>query len=301
MGTPDFAVATLETLIKSHHEVVAVYTQPDKPFGRKKIIKASEVKVKAVEGKIPVYQPNSLKDSEEIEHIRNINPDVIVVVAYGQILPKEILEIPKYGCINVHASLLPKYRGASPIQTSILNGDDVTGVTTMYMSEGLDTGDIIDYVETSIGENETASELFERLAPMGAKLLEKTLSEIESGLAIRTPQDDSKATYAPILTKKIAKINFNMSARRVHKFICGLSDWPCAYCYLEGKKLKVCRSLLNNEYSGKPGEILDNKRLIIGCESGAVEFIEVQLEGKKKMLARDFLNGSSLKRGKILD
>lgn len=301
MGTPDFAVATLETLIKSHHEVVAVYTQPDKPFGRKKIIKASEVKVKAVEKKIPVYQPNSLKDSEEIEHIRNINPDVIVVVAYGQILPKEILEIPKYGCINVHASLLPRYRGASPIQTSILNGDDVTGVTTMYMSEGLDTGDIIDYVETSIGENETASELFERLAPMGAKLLEKTLSEIESGLAIRTPQDDSKATYAPILTKKIAKINFNMSARRVHKLICGLSDWPCAYCYLENKKLKVYRSVLNNEYSGKPGEILDNKRLIIGCESGAVEFIEVQLEGKKKMLARDFLNGSSLKRGKILN
>lgn len=301
MGTPDFAVATLETLIKSHHEVVAVYTQPDKPFGRKKILKASAVKVKAVEEKIPVYQPNSLKNSKEIENIRNINPDVIVVVAYGQILPKEILEIPKYGCINVHASLLPKYRGASPIQTSILNGDDVTGVTTMYMSEGLDTGDIIDYVETDIGENETAFELFERLAPMGATLLDRTLSAIESGSATRTIQDDSKASYAPILTKEMAKINFNMPARAVHKLICGLSDWPCAYCYLEGKKLKIYRSVLNHEYSGRPGEILDNKRLIVGCESGSVEFVEVQLEGKKKMLSKDFLNGSSVKKGKILD
>lgn len=301
MGTPDFAVATLETLIKSHHEVVSVYTQPDKPFGRKKILKPSAVKVKAVDEKIPVYQPSSLKGSEEIENIKNINPDVIVVVAYGQILPKEILEIPKYGCINVHASLLPKYRGASPIQASILNGDDVTGVTTMYMSEGLDTGDIIDCVETSIGENETASELFERLAPMGAMLLDKTLSNIESGSITRTIQDDSKASYAPMLTKEIAKINFNMPARCVHKFICGLSDWPCAYCYLEGKKLKIYRSVLNNDYSGKPGEILDNKRFIVGCKSGAVEFVEVQLEGKKKMLAKDFFNGSSLKRGKILD
>lgn len=301
MGTPGFAVATLETLIKSHHEVVAVYTQPDKPFGRKKILKASAVKIKAVEEEIPVYQPNSLKNSEEIENIRNINPDVIVVVAYGQILPKEILEIPKYGCINVHASLLPKYRGASPIQTSILNGDDVTGVTTMYMSEGLDTGDIIDYVETNIGENETASELFERLAPMGATLLDMTLSAIESGSVTRMVQDDRKASYAPMLTKEMAKINFNMSARSVHKLICGLSDWPCAYCYLEGKKLKVYRSVLNHEYSGRPGEILDNKRLIVGCESGSVEFIEVQLEGKKKMLAKDFLNGSSVKKGKILD
>ena len=301
MGTPDFAVATLEILIKSHHEVVAVYTQPDKPFGRKKILKASAVKVKAVEGKIPVYQPNSLKGSEEIENIRNINPDVIVVVAYGQILPKGILDIPKYGCINVHASLLPKYRGASPIQSSILNGDDVTGVTTMYMSEGLDTGDIIDYVETNIGENETASELFERLAPMGAMLLDKTLSNIESGSITRTVQDDSKASYAPMLTKEMAKINFNMPARCVRKFICGLSDWPCAYCCLEGKKLKIYRSVLNNDYSGKPGEILDNKRFIVGCKSGAVEFVEVQLEGKKKMLAKDFFNGSSLKRGKILD
>ena len=301
MGTPDFAAVTLETLIKSNHEVVAVYTQPDKPFGRKKIIKASAVKVKAVEEKIPVYQPSVLKDSEEIENIRNINPDVIVVVAYGQILPREILEIPRYGCINVHASLLPKYRGASPIQTSILSGDDVTGVTTMYMSEGLDTGDIIDSVETNIGENETASELFERLAPMGATLLEKTLSNIECGLVTRIPQDESKASYAPILTKEMAKINFNMSARCVHKFICGLSDWPCAYCSLEGKKLKVYRSVLNDEYSGNPGEILDNKRFIVGCESGAVEFVEVQLEGKKKMLAKDFLNGIGLKKGKKLN
>lgn len=301
MGTPDFAVATLETLVKGHHEIVAVYTQPDKPFGRKKIIKASAVKVKAVEEKIPVYQPDSLRNSEEIENIKNINPDVIVVVAYGQILPKEILEIPKYGCVNVHASLLPKYRGASPIQTSILNGDDVTGVTTMYMSEGLDTGDIIDSLETSIGENETASELFERLAPMGAKLLDKTLSKIESGSVSSIPQDETKASYAPILTKEMAKIDFNMAARVVHKLICGLSNWPCAYCYLEGKKLKVYRSVLNDKYSGKPGEILDNKRFIVGCENGAVEFIEVQLEGKKKMLAKDFLNGSSLEKGKILD
>lgn len=301
MGTPDFAVATLETLIQSHHEVVAVYTQPDKPFGRKKIIKSSAVKIKAVENGIPVYQPISLKNSEEVENIKGISPDIIVVVAYGQILPKEILEIPRYGCINVHASLLPKYRGASPIQTSILNGDDVTGVTTMYMSEGLDTGDIINSVETSIGENETASELFERLALMGASLLDKTLSEIEKGLASRTIQDDGKASYAPILTKEMAKINFNMPSRRVHKLICGLSNWPCAYCYLDGKKLKIYKSVLSDDYSGKPGEILDNKRLIVGCESGAVEFVEVQLEGKKKMLAKNFLNGSSLKKGKILD
>lgn len=301
MGTPEFASLALLRLLEEGHEVVAVFTKPDKPVGRKKVITPSAVKIKAVENKIPVYQPKTLKSPEQVEILKKINPDLIAVVAYGQILPKEILEIPRYGCVNVHASLLPKYRGASPIQSSILNGDKVTGVTTMYMSEGLDTGDIIKMAQTQIGENETAAELFARLAPMGASLLCQTLSEIENQTANRLPQDDEKATYAPILTKEIAKIDFSAPSETVHHKVCGLSDWPCAYCYLGEKKLKVYKSILNDEYFGRPGEILSKKKFIVACKTGAVEFVEVQLEGKKKMLAKDFLNGSAIEKGAILN
>ena len=301
MGTPEFASIALSRLLEDGHDVAAAFTKPDKPFGRKKIITPSAVKVNAIENNIPVYQPKSLKNSEQIDILTKINPDIITVVAYGQILPKEILEIPRYGCVNVHASLLPKYRGASPIQTSILNGDEVTGVTTMYMSEGLDTGDIIKTAETKIGKNETASELFTRLAPMGADLLCQTLSEIENGTARRLPQNDEEATYAPILTKNIAKIDFSAPSQVVHHLVCGLSEWPCAYCYLGEKKLKVYKSSLNDEYFGRPGEILSSKKFIVGCKTGAVEFVEVQLEGKKKMPARDFLNGNMAKKGTVLN
>ena len=301
MGTPDFAVSTLERLMESEHEIVAVFTQPDKPVGRRQLFKPPSVKVKALEGDLDVYQPDSLKSEETKKLLNSLDVDVIVVVAYGKILPKEVLDIPRYGCINVHGSLLPKYRGASPIQTSILNGDRVTGVTTMYMSEGLDTGDIIDKAEIEIGDNETASELFERLAPIGAELLCQTLNKIETKTVKRTAQDDKLASYAPILTKQMAKIDFLDSAFNVHKKICGLSDWPCAYCYLKGKKLKVYHSCLADKFSGKPGELLDDRRMIIGCCDKAVEFIEIQLEGKKRIVAKDFLNGNQIKKGDILE
>ncbi len=301
MGTPDFAVSTLKKLMGSDHEIVAVFTQPDKPVGRKQLFKPPSVKVKALEGGLNVYQPDSLRDEETKKLLSSLDVDVIVVVAYGKILPKEVLDIPKYGCINVHGSLLPKYRGASPIQTSILNGDKVTGVTTMYMSEGLDTGDIIDKAQIEIGDNETASELFARLAPIGAELLCETLNKIETKTIKRTVQDDKLASYAPILTKQMAKIDFLDSAFNVHKKICGLSEWPCAYCYLKGKKLKVYHSCLADGFSGKPGELLDDRRMIIGCCDKAVEFMEIQLEGKKRVAARDFLNGNQIKKGDILE
>lgn len=301
MGTPEFASLALLRLLESGHEIAAVFTKPDKPVGRKKVITPSAVKITAIENKIPVYQPKTLKNLEQIEILKRINPDLIAVVAYGQILPKQILEIPRYGCVNVHASLLPKYRGASPIQSSILNGDRVTGVTTMYMAQGLDTGDIIKMAQTQIGENETATELFKRLAPMGADLLCETLLEIENETASRLPQNDEKATYAPILTKEIARIDFSVPSEVVHHKVCGLSEWPCAYCYLGEKKLKVYRSTVNNEYFGKPGEILDKKKFIVACATGAVEFVEVQLEGKKRMFAKDFLNGNAIEKATVLN
>lgn len=295
MGTPEFAVESLKEIVKrANDEVVAVYTQPDKLVGRKQVLKFSDVKLKAKELGLYVLQP-FVFDAAQVSFLQNLKPDVVVVVAYGKILPKTILKIPKFGCVNLHASLLPKYRGASPIQTSIVCGDSVSGVSAMFMTEKLDAGDVIDQVMVNIGENETAVQLSKKLAKQGASLLCKVLDDLSKGCVKRQVQDESLATYAPILTKKSGKINFKKTSFQIHKLICGLVPWPCAYCVLNGKMLKVYESrvVVDNFVSLACGQILnDKKRFIVGCAGGSlIEFLKVQLEGKKIMRAVDFLNG----------
>ena len=290
MGTPEFAVPTLQALI-DHHEVLAVVTQPDKQRGRGKKMQFPPVKEKAVEYDIPVYQPQRARDEEFIEELKNLNPDVIVVVAYGQILPESILNIPKYGCINVHASLLPRYRGAGPVQWSVINGEKITGVTTMFMGEGLDTGDILEQTQIAIGSEETAGELMDRLADLGAQLLLHTLTLLESGKAVRTVQDEALATYAPMLQKSDGELDFSQPAQKLHDRIRGVSPWPSAYSYLDGKRIKVHKSALLPNLSGESGVIQEGKRLIVGCGEGSLELLEVQPEGGKRMSGQDFLRG----------
>ena len=219
MGTPDFSVNALENIVKAGHDVVGVITQPDKPKGRGGKMQYTPVKEKALELGLDVYQPQRVKETEFIEKLKEMNPDAIVVIAFGQILPKAILDMPKYGCINVHASLLPKYRGAAPIQWSVIDGEKETGVTTMYMNEGLDTGDIIDKVVVPIDKKETGGSLFDKLAIEGGKLILKTLIELENGTAVRTPQDDSKSNYAGMINKQLGKIDFNKSANEIERLI----------------------------------------------------------------------------------
>ena len=295
MGTPDFAVPSLENIAKVHN-VQAVFTQPDKPVGRKMVLTPPDVKVCAEKLGIPVYQPVKLKDSESYEIIKELNPDVIVVVAYGQILPENILNIPKYGCINVHGSLLPKYRGAAPIQWSVLNGDKVTGVTTMYMEKGLDTGDILETKEYEIGINDTAGEVFDTLAEMGGKLILDTLEKAEKGQLHPIKQDDSKSSYAKMLDKSMCNIDFSKTNLQVHNRVRGLSPWPVASTKLNGKVLKIFETRLA-EGKGKPGEILNTNPLTIACGEGAVVVNTVQLQGKKKMDSKAFLQGHKLEKG----
>lgn len=304
MGTPDFAIPTLQSLIDSEHEVAAVFTQPDKPKGRGMKLTAPPVKELAQKNGIEVFQPQSLKrDADEyISKIREINPDVIVVAAYGKILPKEVLDIPRFGCVNVHGSLLPKYRGAAPIQHAVLNGDKKTGITTMLMAQGLDTGDILLKSETEIGENETAEELFDRLSVLGAELLIDTLGALEGDNITPQKQDEENASYASMLTKEMCEIDFSKSAFEVHKKICGLSSWPCASTKLMGKRIKVYRSqIVDIDTKDKQnGSVIDEKNFIVACKDKAVKLVTVQLEGSKKMSAEDFLRGRKIDRGTIL-
>lgn len=298
MGTPDFAVPSLENIAKVHI-VQAVFTQPDKPVGRKMTLTPPDVKVCAEKLEIPVYQPVKLKDSDSYEIIKDLNPDVIVVVAYGQILPENILNIPKYGCINVHGSLLPKYRGAAPIQWSVLNGDKVTGVTTMYMEKGLDTGDILETKEYEIGINDTAGEVFDTLAEMGGKLILDTLEKAEKGELHPIKQDDSKSSYAKMLDKSMCNIDFSKTNLQVHNQVRGLSPWPVASTKLNGKVLKIFETRLADG-KGKPGEILNTNPLTIACGEGAVVVNTVQLQGKKKMDSKAFLQGHKLEKGTVI-
>ena len=298
MGTPDFAVPSLENIAKVHF-VQAVFTQPDKPVGRKMILTPPDVKVCAEKLGIPVYQPVKIKDSDSYEIIKELNPDVIVVVAYGQILPENILNIPKYGCINVHGSLLPKYRGAAPIQWSVLNGDKVTGVTTMYMEKGLDTGDILETKEYEIGINDTAGKVFDTLAEMGGKLILDTLEKAEKGELHSIKQDDSKSSYAKMLDKSMCNIDFSKTNLQVHNQVRGLSPWPVASTKLNGKVLKIFETRLT-EGKGKPGEILNTNPLTIACGEGAVVVNTVQLQGKKKMDSKAFLQGHKLEKGPVI-
>ena len=302
MGTPDFAVGTLEALYNAGHEITAVFTQPDKPQGRKMILTPPPVKVLAEKLGLTVYQPKTLRDGSALELLKTIEYDLMVVVAYGKILPKEILESAKFGCVNIHGSILPKYRGASPIQWSIVCGETKTGVTAMYMDEGMDTGDIIEIAETDISESDTAETLFERLAVMGAELAVKTVASIENGTASRVKQNEAEATYAPIITKDMAKIDFTKSATEIVNLVRGLVGWPTAYFFLDGSRVKVYSALATKGENKESGTVLcSNGKLVVQAGNNtAVEFLEVAPEGKGKMRVRDMLNGRKIAEGSNL-
>lgn len=297
MGTPDFAVPALEKLAQSpDYTVAAVFTQPDKPKGRKMVMTPPDVKVCAEKLGIPVFQPSSMRSEEAYNSLKEQNPDVIVVAAYGQILPKAVLDLPKFGCVNIHGSLLPKYRGAAPIQQSVLDGEKITGVTTMLMDVGLDTGDILLKAETEIGENETAGELFDRLAVLGGELIVKTLDKLEKGKITPQKQDESLATHTSKITKDLCPIDFNKSAFEVHNKVRGLNPWPVAVTEISGKTVKVYSSRVS-DLTGEPGTILSLKPFVIACGEKSVELIEIQPQGKKRMTAQAFLAGHKLNIG----
>lgn len=297
MGTPDFAEESLKALYDGGFEVSAVFTQPDRPVGRGMKLLPPPVKVLATAHETPVYQPEKLRDGTAMDMIRDIAPDIIVVVAYGRILPKEILDYPKYGCINIHGSLLPKYRGAAPIQWAVLNGESETGVTAMYMAESLDSGDIIDMRRTAIMENETAGELFDRLAVMGAELLCDTLRAIESGKAQRTKQNDEDATFAPPLKKEMCDIDWNCTGREILNKIHGLDPWPTAVTEIAGVRFKVFggKEIPLSERA-EPGTVVsaDKNGIAVACKDGAFLLTDIQAAGGKRMKSSDYLRGHPL-------
>ena len=299
MGTPDFAAASLKKLIDEKYDITAVFTQPDKPRDRGMKLSYSPVKELALENNIPVYQPTKLRDGTATELIKSLRPDILVVVAYGRILPDDMLEVPKYGAINVHASLLPKYRGAAPIQWAVLNGDKITGVTTMYLASEMDTGDIIYTSETEIGEFETSGELFDRLMVMGAELLDRTLRDIEAGTAPRTQQDHSKASYVKMLDKSLSPIEWAKTPREIIKQIYGLQPWPVATAELDGKVFKIYSAeYTQNKTVKAPGSVVSagKKGIEIACLGGETLLItELQAAGKKRMKASDYLLGHPIK------
>ena len=297
MGTPDFAVPSLQALIDAGHDVCAVYTQPDKPQGRKQILTAPPVKTLALEHDIPVFQPNTLKNEDEQARLRELAPEVIIVVAYGKLLPKAVLDIPPHGCINVHGSLLPRWRGAAPIQWAVIAGDEMAGVTTMQMAEGLDTGDMLLTYETRVGEKETAGELFDRLAQSGAELLTQTLVKLDE--ITPRPQDDAQSCYAHMLDKQMAVIDWSKSAHEIDCLIRGLNPWPIALTTLSGERLKVFAAE-KAAGNGEPGTVLEadpKKGLTVACGEGALKLIEIQLVGGKRMKATDFLRGHAIEVG----
>lgn len=304
MGTPLFSVPSLEKLINNQkHKVLAVFTKPDKINKRGKKIEFSEVKKIAIKYNIPVYQPETLKSLDVNKYLETLKPDVIVVVAYGKILPIDILELPKYGCINVHGSILPKYRGAAPIQRAIINGEIETGITTMYMDKGMDTGDILLTKKVEITSEDTAKSMFEKLSKVGADLLLKTLDEILSGTIKRIKQDNNKATYATPLTKEEAYINWEKStAEEIVNLIRGMDAGPVAYTLLGEKRIKLfkARNINYEKVFKSPGTVLSESPLIIECKDGTtLEILELQAENKRKMSAKDFVMGTELI-GKVL-
>jgi len=305
MGTPDFSVGTLEALVEAGHEVVLAVTQPDKPKGRGKEMQFTPVKECALAHNIPVYQPKKIREPECIEELKKYQADVCVVVAFGQILPKEILEMTLYGCINVHASLLPKYRGAAPIQWAVINGEKVSGVTTMQMDEGLDTGDMISKIVVPIAKDETGGTLFDKLAEAGAKLLVETLPHIFDGTAVYEKQpEESPTPYAGMITKQMGLINFGKSAAELERLVRGLNPWPSAFPFWNGKTLKVWESfVVKSEEAGtekpEPGTVVktDKKGIYVACGEDVLVLSQVQLEGKKRMDADAFLRGCHIETG----
>lgn len=300
MGTPDFAVPCLQKLIDSPHNVSAVFTQPDKPQGRKMVLTAPPVKVLAENNGIKVYQPEKMKDGKAFEIIKELNPDLIIVVAYGKILPTDILDFPKYGCINVHASLLPKYRGAAPIQWAILNDEKETGVTVMQMNEGLDTGDILLTEKTTVGEDETSEELFDRLSVLGSELMMKAIDNIDKLTPV--PQPDGDFGYASMISKSMSPIDWTKTAAEVHAHIRGMYSWPCATTVINGVTVKIHKSRLSDLHGNKAGEVLDSDgRLIVCCGDGkSVEILKLQPQGKKVMDEKAYLAGHTIKKGTVI-
>lgn len=304
MGTPDFAAASLQQILSDGFEVVGVFTQPDKPKGRGMALSASPVKELALRYEIPVFQPEKMRDGTALEALKGLSPDILAVVAYGRILPPEILEVPGFGAVNVHGSLLPKYRGAAPIQWAVLNGDKVTGVTTMYLANEMDTGDIIYAEETPIGEFETSGELYDRLKLMGAKLLSRTLRDIENGTAPRRAQEHDKASYVKMLDKSLCPLDFTRTARLVIKQICGLQPWPVATLTIGKDCFRVFSACYGSKNCGAvPGTILDTKGkgIEVACGDGeSIVITELQAPGKKRMSAEDFLRGHPIAEGTVL-
>ena len=303
MGTPDFSVDCLKALVASDHEIVGVFCQPDKPVGRKQELTPPDVKVEALKHGLKVFQPVSLRNGKGTEILKEINPELVVVVAYGKILPHDFLEYPKYGCINIHASILPKYRGASPIHYAVLNGDEETGVTAQQMNDGVDTGDILHIKKCPIGINDTTERMYEILAPLGAETLMETIEMLENGELNPIVQDESQATHVGLLTRDMSTIDWDKSAFEVHNKIRGLYSWPGTSTSLNGKTLKIHSAVLSDKKgNNKPGEVIDsNGRLIVCCGDGkCVELKTVQLEGKKRMEVSAFLNGYPIEKGTVL-
>ncbi len=303
MGTPDFAVPCLERLVKDGFDVACVVTQPDKPRGRKQEMTPSEVKVCAMAHSIEVYQPQSLKTDEAYEYLKKFEPDYIIVAAYGKILPKRILDLPKYACINVHGSLLPKYRGAAPIQRSVLAGDKVTGITTMLMGEGLDTGDMLLKSEYPIDINATSGEVFDALAQSAPDLLIETIEKFTKGEIIPEKQNESEATYAAMLSKDEAVIDWNKNNDEIHNLVRGMAPWPVAYTVYNGKKLKIFTTRLTDEKTALPAGKLkeDKNRILVACGDGMlIEVLSLQLEGGKRLEAKQFLAGHPVTESDIL-
>lgn len=301
MGTPDFAVYPLKSIVEAGHKVELVITQPDKAKGRSNKLVPTPVKQAATEYGIEVFQPEKIKEESAVNKIKKCKPDVIVVAAYGQILPESILNIPPFGCINIHASLLPKYRGAAPIEWSIIDGCDKTGVTTMYMEKGLDTGDMIEKAEVAIEPDDTGETLHDKLAICGAELIISTLKALEDKTAVRTKQNDSESSYAHMLTKELGKLDFNMPAVKLERLIRGLIPWPCAYTRIDGKNVKILKARVADEtnatyQTGTPGEIIEvtKKTFTVKCKEGALTVLSLQPEGKKVMDTVSFLNGNKL-------
>lgn len=305
MGTPDFAVPPLGALVKAGYEVAAVVTQPDKPKGRGKTLLPTPVKEEAMKHDIPVYQPLKVRDPEFVEVLKNLAPDMIVVAAFGQIIPKEILDMPKYGCINIHASLLPKYRGAAPIQQAVIDGEKESGVTIMKMGTGLDTGDMISQAAVTLREDETGGSLFDRLAELGASLLIETVPSIENGTAVYTRQpEESPTPYAAMISKKMGLLDFKKSAEVLERLVRGMNPWPSAYTFLNNKTLKVWKAAVKVEGCGKaePGTIIhvDKQGIHVACGENVLVLKEVQLEGKKRMETDAFLRGYQVTEGTML-
>lgn len=303
MGTPDFSVDCLKALVESKHEVVGVFCQPDKPVGRKQELTPPDVKVEALKHDLRIFQPVSLKNGKGVEILEEIKPDLVVVVAYGKILPHDFLVYPKYGCINIHASILPKYRGASPIHFAVLNGDEETGVTAMQMDDGLDTGDILHIKKCPVGINDTTERMYEIMAPLGAQTLMETIEMLEKGQLNPVKQDDSLSSKVGLLTRDMSAIDWNKSAFEIHNKIRGLYSWPGASTTLNGKTLKIHSAVLSEKTANnKVGEVVDsNGKLIVACGDGkCIELKTVQLEGKKRMEVSAFLNGYSVEKGTVL-